>query len=166
QIYCIDKVLRGYIDLAPEKFMALPVNEAPWSRAYKKGDAIISKETLLDYYAGLLVPDKMKDKIQVEMGSPRCFEENNSHRNMADDQVASVSESPNDIDEEKNKLIEERNKLVEETNKLIEETNKLIEETNQVNVPIRRWKRSRKKLKRKLKANYGRDRLAYASERK
>ncbi|MDR1642064.1 MAG: DUF4065 domain-containing protein, partial [Clostridiales bacterium] len=142
---CIGTVLRDLSIIPPDHFLAMPLKEDPWLRVCKKDNTLIAKETMLDYYAGQLVPREVREELENELGIHS--EEENSHWKMAYDQVASVSESFDDIDEEKNKLIEERNKLIEETNKLIEEIKKLVGETNRVNVPVRRWKRTRGKLR-------------------
>jgi uncharacterized phage-associated protein len=138
---CIDVVLDTYDDFLPMAFMKMPKNEEPWliaNESSTKDDsyALITKEDMLDYYAGRLVPDHMKTVHTFESGYfPK-------HLRPAPGQILVCS---NYMDDEKALLIEERNKLIEERDKLIEKKNKLIEKKNKQNNRVPLWKRRRAK---------------------
>jgi hypothetical protein len=62
-------VLNHYENFIPMIFMELPLEEGPWIKAHKEnsrekqGQNIISKESMLEYYSGLLLPLELRDPL-------------------------------------------------------------------------------------------------------
>jgi uncharacterized phage-associated protein len=122
---CIDIVIDTYEDFLPTTFMEMPKNEQPWLLAHESSTqdgtyALITKEDMLDYYAGRLVPDYMKDVHTIESGYyPKHLRE-----------------------QSKDILSPAQEKIL-----LIEEINKLLEEKNRIAVPQRKWKKAKMSFK-------------------